>query len=62
MKGIGNETKGNQIEVEKPATQPPLRSVKACLGGQDDGASECQKLVDLGLKTGLFVSSTGLAF
>ena len=42
------------------ATQVGPRSDKACLGGRDDGASECQKLVDLGVKTGLLASSTRL--
>ena len=52
MKGMGNETKGNHIEDEKPSTQVGPRSDKACLGGHDDGASECQKLIDRGCENG----------
>ena len=46
MKQIGNETKGNRIEVEKPATQQPLRSDKACLGGHDAGVSGIEEGVE----------------
>ena len=62
MKRIGNETKGNHIEDEKPSTQVGPRSDKACLGGQDDGASECRKLIDQGCETGLLASSARLGF